>query len=480
MTTQDMEHLQSSGGSQYIAPAKLSFMTEPAVTISTAVSSVHSSVSSMAMTPTFTTNMLPPSGLGANQQHMFRLSGEASPKPGHLQTPDPIFSQGQQSCAESGLGTLPEGIHPWLHEILTSIKSDTAKALSNTESLDNRLLILEDQVDNNGTEIAKLWQKVEQLQECNKTLLGRLIRTELKCDRQKIEIIDQKARNMRDNIIIRSRGPQYKETTDENTASKFREFVARELHVPDADKITITRAHRMGVAQGDSNRMIIAKVAFDHDIRRIFNNAKALKNTNFSMSRQLPMEMEERRQFGWAEFKKARDERRNPRFDGGRLHVGNTPITKFDPLPLPLASLSVLGNTDVGLKMAESEEKIIQGHSFRACAIETAALQDVRNGLDKLLQQEYFASASYVPFAYRLNDLNNQTIENFESDSDYNMGLQILKILRTKQALNVTVYLAHSYLDVKPVLSGKARSDSIQHVVCGALLALANAREQEQ
>lgn len=79
---------------------------------------------------------------------------------------------------------------------------------------------------------------------------------------------------MRDNVIIRTRGPHYKEVLNEDTAVKFKECAANELRVPDADKITIARAHRMGNAQSDSNKMMIARLAYDHDVRRLFNNAK--------------------------------------------------------------------------------------------------------------------------------------------------------------------------------------------------------------
>ena len=117
---------------------------------------------------------------------------------------------------------------------------------------------------------------------------GRLIRAENKIDRQKAEITDMRTRMMRDNIIIRSKGEKYKATKDENTATIFRNFVDKELRVADAGNIAIPRAHRMGQASGQFNKMIIAKVPSQSDQSRIFANVKALKGTDFTLNKQYP------------------------------------------------------------------------------------------------------------------------------------------------------------------------------------------------
>ena len=67
------------------------------------------------------------------------------------------------------------------------------------------------------------------------------------------------------------------------------------MRVPDANQIDITRAHRMGKASADQNRMIMAKVTYNEDQKRIFDNVKVLKNTDYIISKQIPCEMEERR-----------------------------------------------------------------------------------------------------------------------------------------------------------------------------------------
>ena len=102
---------------------------------------------------------------------------------------------------------------------------------------------------------------------------------------------------MRDNIIIKTKGDKYKKTRDENTAEKFKKFLGQELHLANAQNVRVDRAHRLG----NSSNMI-AKVPLQNDQNRIFSNVSQLKDTEFSISKQFPPEVEERRSFGWAAF----------------------------------------------------------------------------------------------------------------------------------------------------------------------------------
>ena len=137
-----------------------------------------------------------------------------------------------------------------------------------------------------------------------------------------------------------------------------------------------------------------------------------------------------------------------------------------------MTSKSVLGCQDDELQVAASDERMEAGHSFRAWACRADSLQRVRDGLDRILQDAAGSTATHLPYAFRL--AANQGTENFDSDTDYNAGLLILKALRHKDANNIAVFVAHSYSDVKPVLSARAKTECINHVVAGALLALNN------
>ena len=260
-------------------------------------------------------------------------------------------------------------------------KKDTARATELGDSLDQRLVILEHSHGHSGADIAKLEQAVAEVAKSNKILNGRLFRAEMTIERQRAEITDLLMRSMRDNIIIRTKGTTYKECREENTSSVFKCFLAQEMHVPNAEKITITRPHRMGQSIGDMNKMMIAKVAFDDDQRRIFDNAKSLKGTQYSVVKQLPYEVEERRQFAWPDYKRAREAKQTAKFIRSHLYVSGEKIHQYDPIVLPAQSSFSYEQSDPTMGFT-TESTVAYDHEFDACAGKVTSLQTVRNCLD--------------------------------------------------------------------------------------------------
>ena len=207
----------------------------------------------------------------------------------------------------------------------------------------------------------------------NDDLRGRFLRAETIIERQRVDITDMRSHSMRDNIIVKTKGQAYKEGKDENTTSKFHTFLDKEPHVRDATRIDIPRGHRMGRAINGYNRMMIAKVPNEDDKRRIFANANVLNNTVYSISHQIPQEIEERRIFGWQLYKKARREGRYACFDQGRLYVDNTTITKVDSISLPPISTALDGITDKPIPTAKKQAlrgraTCLQGMCCTTCA----------------------------------------------------------------------------------------------------------------
>lgn len=364
----------------------------------------------------------------------------------------------------------PSGIHPVMWEMLKAIKRDTANTREDVKCIDDRLLILEDQHDHTGNDIANLKANLSEVTEGFKTLAGRLIRAETIIERQHRQITDLTTRSMRDNLIIRSTGAEYKEKNQENTASIFKTFIAKELHVANSDKVVISRAHRMGQASSDYNKMMIAKIPSSEDQSKILSNASALRNTGHSISKQLPPEIDERKQFAWQEYKQARSANRPARFDNGRLFIAGEPIIKYDPISLPTVSSSLMGLPNPDIAMGRSESIESHGHLLRAWAIPIDNLQDVREGMDALLRSEDLAKAHFAPYAFRYRCPEGQIRENFNSDQDRGLGLSILKTLRSKESMNVAVYISH--IELKPSTPLRGKVQCVKDVVSGALLAL--------
>ena len=380
----------------------------------------------------------------------------------HLDESEPCLTEtGLESVISSP--DPPHGIHPAMWAMLRSIKANTDKANTLAENIDHRVLILEDQADHTGATLAKITAQMNTITETNNVLVSRLIRAEAKIERQRCEIVDLRARSMRDNIIIKTSGTEYKERRDEDTASVVQTFLAKEMKVPYTEKIAIPRAHRMGKAMDGKNRMMIAKIAFDDDLKRIFANADALKNTNFQISKQIPQEVEERRQFGWAVRKKARSEGRFARFDGGRLVFDSEIVTKYDPVALPACSYMTGGPTKSRPIFQVSDSHTVAGHRFQCWLASADSLQSVRDAYDAMIITKNAANADHIPYAFRFHGEEGGTEENFESDGDHGAGLHALKVMKLKGMNDMSVFVTHVSSEIP--ISMKAKGDAIKHVV---------------
>ena len=217
---------------------------------------------------------------------------------------------------------------------------------------------------------------------------------------------------MRENLIINTSGATYKEIREEKTDVTIRKFLRDEMRIPDADGITINSSHRMGQASGNYNRMLIARIPKRGDHNKIFDNAKVLHGSNYSITKQIPPEIDERRQFAWAEYKKAKSEKKPARFDGGTLVVGGTPVSRFQPLTIPAIGTSLRGLPSPTLACGSSDVTVEGHHTFQAWAIPAQSVGDVREGLDQMLQKGDLAGATHVPYAYRFKGVDGRLVEN--------------------------------------------------------------------
>ena len=364
----------------------------------------------------------------------------------------------------------PTTIDPWLVRMMMSIKSDTSSAATSLTYLTDRVGKLEVKDGKRASELDELKVEMKTLQDSNKTLIGRLVRTELHVQQQDERITDLTARSMRDNLIFKTVGDEYKESRNEHTSSIIRRFLAEEMRIPDVEKIVIARCHRMGKRNEDFNRPMIAKFPLDCDLRRILDNAKALKGTDHIVTTQIPSEMNERRQFAWDDYNTARNAKKPVSFSGAQLFIDNTPVNKFGPTPLPLIGSSTSGNSRSSSKYrADGDEVVRDGHIFKAHSAAAIGLMDMREAKDILLRNSYFANCDKLCYGYRYLDNEGNLFENFESSGDSGVGLQILRSLRKQKAVNIVTFLAHGNTGV--YITQKSRNASIETAVCGSLLA---------
>ena len=95
-------------------------------------------------------------------------------------------------------------------------------------------------------------------------------------------------------------------------------------------------------------------------------------------------------------------------------------------------------------------------------------VNNVREGLDQILQMPELSDATYIPYAYRFTDGRGHS-ENFSSDGDTNSGIMMVKILRELSANNVVFVAHHSHGKHLPK---RKKMVCLANVIGGATMAL--------
>ena len=381
---------------------------------------------------------------------------------GHLDESEPCLTETDLESVISSPDP-PYGIHPAMWAMLRSIKVNTDKANTLAENIDHRVLILEDQADHTGATLAKITTQMNPITETNNVPVSQLIRAEAKIERQRCEIVDLRACSSETTLLSRLRAPNIRRGVTKIRHHWYKPSWQRKWrsHIP--KKIAIPRAHRMGKAMDSKNRMMIAKIAFDDDLKCIFANADALKKIDFQISKQIPQEVEGRLQFGWAERKRARSEGWFSGFDGGRLVVDSETVIKYDPVALPACSYMTGGPTKSRPIFQVSDPHTVAGNWFQCWLASPDSLQSVRDAYDAMIITNNAANADHISYTFSFHGEEGGTNQNFESDGDHGAGLHALKVMKSKGMNDMTVFVTHVSSEIP--ISMKAKGDAIKHVV---------------
>ena len=145
---------------------------------------------------------------GPVSNHGSRPSSPHSPSP--VPPPAAVFGTGEFAGPMAAAPALagdpgfvpPTGVHPWIVQMLTAIRQESACTSNRVNHVEDRVGALEGQHGH-------IADAITQLTLSNKTILGRLQRAEITIERQRSEINDLRARSMRNNIIVKTRGDKY-------------------------------------------------------------------------------------------------------------------------------------------------------------------------------------------------------------------------------------------------------------------------------
>lgn len=167
------------------------------------------------------------------------------------------------------------------------------KDLSSVQaSISDGLKVLHERAENMEFRFGELSDRMKTLESDNKDL--------------KSEIVDVKARSMRDNLLF-SNIPEKPNETPEITEAVLREFMNTDLKmdVEQIRAIKFDRVHR--IAGRNQPRVIVAKFKDFKERQDVKSRSKTLRGTNFYINEQFPPEINAQRK----ELKQVMKEKRN-------------------------------------------------------------------------------------------------------------------------------------------------------------------------
>ena len=253
---------------------------------------------------------------------------------------------------------------------------------------------------------------------------------------------------------------KYASTKGEDTASKVKTLIKNELHV-DVEHMKITRAHRMGKATENQNSSMIANLPYASDHKKIFSNIANL-NKDVIISKQYPADIEERRHFAWATYKKEKAAGKEVRFDHtGQLYVDKELQEQFNHKALPSITAASWGAGAPEILSWKSDITYSGNHAFQAHIYKVESRDEVATARDLLYSEpEILDMASHIPYAYRLNAGQ----ENYDSDRDYFTGTILLAEMKKLKLDGYAAFLMHNAPSGQPITMA-AKREIIQRVL---------------
>jgi hypothetical protein len=206
------------------------------------------------------------------------------------------------------------------------------------------------------------------------------------------------------------------------------------MGMTNVEKLYIPVAHRIGYKNPNYSRSIIAKFPVANEREAVMKNANRLKDTDHRISKQIPASVRERTQFAWSDFK---DKKKNPankaRLDNGKMYVKGRLQQQYLP---PLLPVIPPDDNDVPeFNISASKSITDKGSTSTGYVAKVTCIDDVSAVLDQALLVEGVAEATHRIFAYRIQQ-GRATVENFDSDGDHGIGLELLRKMQDDSITN--------------------------------------------
>ena len=328
----------------------------------------------------------------------------------------------------SNIGQKPDDVPEGLWKMFMSINDNIKANGDSIKSLEDTVLAL---TETN----TKLTVDVDSLESRVSLLESKLCRSERSNTRLQHEILDLQTRSMKNNLIFSfdKMSRDYGQEADgEDCVSLVKHFLVSVLGIQSADKFFIPVAHRIGAKNPAYPRSVVAKFPVATELTHVMKQTGRLKDTRHFINRQIPAALRERNQFAMDEFNdKRKDPGNRARLIGGKLFLKGKPQQKYLPPRIAAVDPEYECTTDI----SSSDPISDSGSKFQGYAADADNEQDVAAILDQSLLLPGVASATHRIYAYRY-EAGSVIVENFDSDGDDGIGLQLLKSMREDNATN--------------------------------------------
>ena len=269
---------------------------------------------------------------------------------------------------------------------------------------------------------------------------GRLTRVEKVVSDLKEELLRTQQHGMKDNIVFQN----LPEVENENVRKTLAVFMDQSLKInhDQINNILIDKAHRMG-QKGKYPRSIVAKIN-DDGRNIIFKHTRNLKGQKASVYTQLPRELAERRKQLVPIFKEARINKKNPKWLGDKLVVGDrTHAVKPDKM-LDMNVDTTARACEMGVVRGPPFAK--DGSSFQGAKVDVTSPDDITPALHALYANHTTAKATHNIFSYRIKSANGIR-EYYEDDGEYGAGRRLMELMRQNDITNTLLCVTRWYGD---------------------------------
>jgi len=312
--------------------------------------------------------------------------------------------------------------------------------------------------------------EIDELRKVNKELTwkvtgleGNLARVEKVMDNMKEELLDLKARSMRDNLIIQGIEEGGQSESRDKLVWELRRVLANTLRMSphDIDKINVDRCHRIGAKKGNGKpRPVVYKItpSWAKDVI-LYNTRNIPRASRIKVFEQFPQEIQERRKRLIPVLKEKKAAKKKVRLAVDKLIIEGKEYR--DPAT-PTLDMS---SDTVDIRIHHSGVVTQQGSSFQGHVATIDNINLKESVLHTLYRDKSVAKATHNIWALRIKQGSN-IITSWEDDGEYHAGRALAEILDKAEMENKMLIVTRWYGGIH---MGDKRFDCIKDVAEKAL-----------